>query len=130
MPLVLGVDSSTQSCTVELRDAHVGTLVATASSPHPATNPPVSEQHPEAWWSALRLALADALERSPSGRAFPLLPPDELKRLHPEILEASPEAPKPAAAAEEEPPGATPKPPDDPGAPPGAEKRSGFRLFS
>src|ERR1700730_1017039 len=66
MPLVLGVDSSTQSCTVELRDAHDGTLVATATSPHPPTTPPVSEQNPEAWWSALRLALADALERSPA----------------------------------------------------------------
>jgi xylulokinase len=66
MPLVLGVDSSTQSCTVELRDAHDGSLVATASSPHPPTTPPVSEQDPEAWWSALRLALAEALGRSPA----------------------------------------------------------------
>jgi xylulokinase len=66
MPLVLGVDSSTQSCTVELRDAHDGALVATASSPHPSTTPPVSEQDPAAWWSALRRALADALARSPA----------------------------------------------------------------
>ena len=66
MPLVLGVDSSTQSCTVELRDAHDGELVATASAPHPPTTPPVSEQDPETWWSALRLALAEAFERSPA----------------------------------------------------------------
>jgi sugar (pentulose or hexulose) kinase len=61
MPLVLGIDSSTQSCTVELRDALDGTPAAGAASPHPPTTPPVSEQHPAAWWSALRLAVADAL---------------------------------------------------------------------
>jgi xylulokinase len=67
MPLVLGIDSSTQSCTVELRDALDGTLVADAASPHPPTSPPVSEQHPAAWWSALRLAVADALGRCSAG---------------------------------------------------------------
>ncbi len=53
MPLVLGVDSSTQSTKVEVRDADTGALVATGRSPHPPTTPPVSEHDPAVWWSAL-----------------------------------------------------------------------------
>ncbi|MEO1063929.1 MAG: xylulokinase [Actinomycetota bacterium] len=53
MALVCGIDSSTQSTKVELRDLDRGELVAGAAAPHPATEPPVSEQDPEAWWSAL-----------------------------------------------------------------------------
>ncbi len=59
-PLVAGVDSSTQSCTVELRDADTGTLLGTGRSPHPPTQPPVSEQDPADWWNAFRAALAGA----------------------------------------------------------------------
>ena len=51
--LAAGVDSSTQSTKVELRDIDSGELVARASAAHPPTSPPVSEQHPEAWWAAL-----------------------------------------------------------------------------
>ncbi len=57
MPLVAGIDSSTQSCTVVLRDADTGEIQGTSSAPHPRTTPPRSEQHPEAWWEALRDAL-------------------------------------------------------------------------
>lgn len=53
MTLVAGVDSSTQATKVVLRDVDSGRLVASATSPHPATSPPVSEQDPAAWWSAL-----------------------------------------------------------------------------
>lgn len=53
MALVLGVDSSTQSTKVEARRLDTGEVVATASAPHPPTTPPVSEQHPDAWWAAL-----------------------------------------------------------------------------
>lgn len=60
MPLVLGVDSSTQSTKVELRDAEDGTLVGAARAPHPDVYPPCSEQDPELWWEALRLAAAEA----------------------------------------------------------------------
>ncbi len=60
MPLVLGVDSSTQSTKVELRDADDGTLVGSAQAPHPAVHPPASEQDPESWWEALCLAVAQA----------------------------------------------------------------------
>ena len=42
MTLVAGIDTSTQSCTVVLRDAEDGRLVATARAPHPPTTPPVS----------------------------------------------------------------------------------------
>ncbi|WP_111765968.1 xylulokinase [Nakamurella deserti] len=59
-PLVAGVDSSTQSCTVELRDADTGALRGTGRAPHPATFPPVSEQHPAVWWQAFVTALAGA----------------------------------------------------------------------
>lgn len=63
MPLVLGVDSSTQSTTVEVRDADTGALVATGRAPHPQTVPPRSEQDPSAWWTALIRAIADAGRR-------------------------------------------------------------------
>ena len=56
--LVCGVDSSTQSTKVELRDAASGELVATGRGAHPATSPPTSEQDPRAWWSALGEGLA------------------------------------------------------------------------
>lgn len=58
--VVVGVDSSTQSCTVELRAVHTGDLVSAARIPHPPTTPPVSEQDPEAWWSALVAAVREA----------------------------------------------------------------------
>ena len=60
--LVAGVDSSTQSTKVELRDAATGRLVATGRGAHPPTSPPVSEQEPEAWWDALTHALSQVRE--------------------------------------------------------------------
>ena len=57
-PLVAGVDSSTQSTKVELRDVATGGLVAAGRARHPSTSPPVSEQDPESWWSALLEAMA------------------------------------------------------------------------
>lgn len=62
MPIVAGVDVSTQSSTVELRDADTGALLGSGRSLHPRTRPPVSEQDPRAWWSAFGLALAAASE--------------------------------------------------------------------
>lgn len=52
-PLVMGVDSSTQSTTVQLRSLESGELAASASSPHPPTRPPRSEADPNAWWGSL-----------------------------------------------------------------------------
>lgn len=60
MPLVAGVDSSTQSTKVEIRDADSGELVASGHAPHPATQPPRSEQDPGAWWAAFEAAWAAA----------------------------------------------------------------------
>jgi xylulokinase len=57
--LVVGVDSSTQSTKLEVRDAETGRLVASARAPHPPTSPPRSEQDPAAWWDALARAGAD-----------------------------------------------------------------------
>ncbi|MCP4960942.1 MAG: xylulokinase [Actinomycetia bacterium] len=53
MSLVAGVDSSTQSTKVELRNIESGRFVARASRPHPSTSPPISEQDPRDWWAAL-----------------------------------------------------------------------------
>jgi xylulokinase len=60
MPLVAGVDSSTGSTKVEIRDADSGELVARGSAPHPSTTPPRSEQDPSAWWSAFESAWSQA----------------------------------------------------------------------
>ncbi|MDX5457455.1 xylulokinase [Micromonospora tulbaghiae] len=56
MPLVAGVDSSTQSCKVVVRDAETGALVRQGRAPHP----PGTEVDPHAWWEALRAAVAEA----------------------------------------------------------------------
>jgi len=58
--LVVGVDSSTSACKVQVRDAETGTLVASGRAPHPEATPPRSEQHPDAWWSAFEAACAEA----------------------------------------------------------------------
>ncbi len=60
MALIAGVDSSTQSCKVEVRDAETGALVGSGRAPHPPTTPPCSEQDPRAWWDALTAARAEA----------------------------------------------------------------------
>ncbi len=57
MPVVIGVDSSTQSTKVEVRDADSGALLASGHAPHPPTTPPRSEQDPHSWWRALGAAL-------------------------------------------------------------------------
>jgi xylulokinase len=56
MPLVAGVDSSTQSCKVVVRDAETGLLVRHGSAPHPDG----TEVEPQAWWLALQQALEAA----------------------------------------------------------------------
>lgn len=56
MTLVAGVDSSTQSCKVVIRDAETGALLRTGSAPHPDG----TEVHPDAWWKALQEAISAA----------------------------------------------------------------------
>ncbi len=56
MPLVAGVDSSTQSCKVVVRDAATGELVRRGVASHP----PGTEVDPERWWEALLAALDEA----------------------------------------------------------------------
>jgi len=63
--LVLGVDSSTQSTKVEIRDLQTGAVVAHSSAKHPPTTPPVSEQDPNAWWQALSSCFSDVKEHLP-----------------------------------------------------------------
>ena len=56
MTLVAGVDSSTQSCKVVVRDLEAGTVVRTGRASHPEG----TEVDPAAWWDALQAAIADA----------------------------------------------------------------------
>ncbi len=58
MPYVAGIDSSTGSTKVEVRDLDSGEVVGSASAAHPLTTPPRSEQDPAAWWSAFESAWA------------------------------------------------------------------------
>ena len=52
MPLVAGVDSSTQSTKVEIRDLASGEVVGSGRGAHPAVTPPCSEQDPDVWMDA------------------------------------------------------------------------------
>ncbi len=56
MPLVAGVDSSTQACKVVIRDADSGELVRQGRAPHPEG----TEVDPAAWETALQQALTAA----------------------------------------------------------------------
>jgi xylulokinase len=56
MSLVAGIDSSTQSCKVVIRDAETGKLVRQGRAGHPDG----TEVHPDAWWSALQQAIEEA----------------------------------------------------------------------
>ena len=56
MPLVAGVDSSTQSCKVVVRDAATGSLVRSGRAPHPDG----TEVDPGAWLAALHAAVEAA----------------------------------------------------------------------
>ena len=56
MSLVAGVDSSTQSCKVVVRDLSTGELVRQGTAKHPEG----TEVPPDAWWEALVAAIAAA----------------------------------------------------------------------
>ncbi|HWM33863.1 MAG TPA: xylulokinase [Pseudolysinimonas sp.] len=56
MTRVAGVDSSTQSCKVVIRDTTTGAVVSSGRAAHPDG----TEVHPDAWWVALQTAIADA----------------------------------------------------------------------
>src|SRR3954464_3537084 len=56
MTLVAGIDSSTQSCKVVIRDAETGKLIRQGRAAHPEG----TEVHPDAWWSALQQAITEA----------------------------------------------------------------------
>ena len=60
MDLVAGVDSSTQSTKVLLCRADDGTVVESASAPHPDG----TECHPDRWWEALTAAGLGLLEQA------------------------------------------------------------------
>ncbi|TDN90650.1 FGGY family carbohydrate kinase [Microbacterium sp. BK668] len=56
MSLVMGVDSSTQSCKVVITDAATGAVVRQGRASHPDG----TEVDPAAWWTALQAAIVDA----------------------------------------------------------------------
>lgn len=56
MTLVCGVDSSTQSCKVCIRELETGTLVRSGRAAHPDG----TEVDPSAWWTALQKAIGEA----------------------------------------------------------------------
>ncbi|MDN3309872.1 xylulokinase [Microbacterium oryzae] len=56
MTLVAGIDSSTQSCKVVVRDVGTGDVVRTGRASHPDG----SEVDPRHWWDALQIAIAGA----------------------------------------------------------------------
>jgi xylulokinase len=56
MPLVAGLDSSTQSCKVVIHDLETGALVRHGRAPHPDS----TEIDPDTWWSALNQAIEAA----------------------------------------------------------------------
>jgi xylulokinase len=56
MALIAGVDSSTQSCKVVIRDLDTGALVRSGRAAHPDG----TEVDPAAWWQALQHAFDDA----------------------------------------------------------------------
>jgi len=56
MALVMGVDSSTQSCKAVVRDLATGEVVQRGRATHPAG----IEVDPQAWWDALLAAVAEA----------------------------------------------------------------------
>ena len=56
MALVAGIDSSTQSCKVVIRDADTGALVRSGRAAHPGG----TEVDPHHWWNALEDAVAQA----------------------------------------------------------------------
>lgn len=56
MALVAGIDSSTQSCKVQICDADTGKVVRSASSPHPDG----TEVDPRHWWDALQRSVESA----------------------------------------------------------------------
>lgn len=61
MPVVIGVDSSTQSTKVEIRDLDSGELVASGRAAHPPTGiAPLSEANPHDWFAAFESALSQA----------------------------------------------------------------------
>ena len=56
MTLVAGVDSSTQSCKVVIRDLDTGAVARTGRASHPDG----TSVDPERWWEALQTAVAEA----------------------------------------------------------------------
>jgi xylulokinase len=64
---VLGVDCSTQSCTIVERELYSGEVISIHRSPHPRTTPPISEQNPDSWWNAFKDCLSQIDQKRVAG---------------------------------------------------------------
>ncbi|WP_231367351.1 xylulokinase [Schaalia sp. ZJ405] len=82
---VLGIDLSTQSCTLEVRSVDDFSVVARSRIPLASTHPPVSEHNAEDWWRALAQGVRQLAEStdlsaivalSVSGQCHGLVPLD------------------------------------------------------
>ncbi|MGP4001031.1 xylulokinase [Streptomyces sp. 8N706] len=69
-PLVVGVDSSTQSTKALVVDAATGRVVARGQAPHRVSEGPGRESDPEQWWGALRGALEQCGSAARNGAAI------------------------------------------------------------
>ena len=67
MKTVLGVDCSTQSCTIVERELYSGEVISIHRSPHPRTTPPISEQNPDSWWNAFKDCLSQIDQKRVAG---------------------------------------------------------------
>ena len=69
VPLVVGVDSSTSACKVQVRDAESGRLVSTGQASHPADEPTAQRAGAREWWRAFEAACgqADVQKHGPAG---------------------------------------------------------------
>ncbi|WP_405997585.1 xylulokinase [Streptomyces sp. NBC_00829] len=64
-PVVIGVDSSTQSAKAAFVDVATGRMLAVGRAPHQVTGEAgARESDPEVWWRALREAVANGLKES------------------------------------------------------------------
>ena len=73
--VVLGVDSGTQSTKVVALDVESGEILGQGRAPHagvPGADPPLSIQHPDEWWTALRAAVMGAVPPGPDLRVVGL----------------------------------------------------------
>ena len=67
IPVVLGIDSSTQSTKILAAHTETGDTITTTRAPHTGEN----TQNPADWWTALRTATIPSTTTTPARRTTP-----------------------------------------------------------